>query len=295
MPSGSMPCRSCGQPVREDDERCSNCGFPVHGEPPSPAADMDIQGSDPEGDGAASDTRGGDGEREPGLLEAPVESAAGAAEGLTAGGIVPGAYLPPSTVHRPAPTPSLPVVREPIAAPPPQAGAWHADMPEASPVEAAPLVAAPPPAPPAPRSQLTPGRASLFADLPFGQPGTIATWLVAGGSVVGSLAFLLPWAPRVVDYLSSWGLSSASRLPILLILVVTAVLAILPNRIASWVRNGVLGLLGGGLYLGLLWPFVLGDFGSEWGSVIAAAAALMLIVGGVLGVAPHQDVTDGPG
>jgi hypothetical protein len=206
----------------------------------------------------------------------PVAETPGAAG---AGGLVPGAYLPPSAVHRPersAPPPQMPLAASPtVGAPPPTtAAAW------------VPIAAPPPAPPPAP---VPAGRASLFADLPFDAPDTMAEWLVAVGSGVSAISFLLPWISGTVSYDTSWGLATASRLPILGLLVVTAVLGILPNRVAGWVRSGVLGLIGGSLFLGVLWPIVTGDYGdAAFGAVIGAAAAIVLIVGGIVGVAPRS-------
>jgi hypothetical protein len=147
---------------------------------------------------------------------------------------------------------------------------------------AAPVVTPPPP-------PVEAGRASLFADLPFDAPDSLTDWLVALGSVVAAVSFLLPWIPGTINYVTSWGLGTASRLPILLLLVATAVLGILPNRVAPWVRSGVLALLAGSLFLGNIWPIVVGDYGgAAFGAIVAAAAAVILIAGGILGVAPRR-------
>ncbi len=153
--------------------------------------------------------------------------------------------------------------------------------------------AVPPPSPASGRGPGTgltgpkPGEAPLFADLPFDAPSTLVGWLVTLGSGLAALSFLLPWAPGIVNYTSSWGLSSIANLPVLAILIATAVLAILPNPIPHWVRSAVLPLIGGSLFAGLLWPYVLGDFGAEFGSIAGMAAAVVLVVGGILAVAPR--------
>ena len=161
----------------------------------------------------------------------------------------------------------------------------------APPGPARPLVTAPP----APAPQLhEPGKAPLFADLPLDVPDSVAEWLVAIGGGVSALSFLLPWVHGTVTYLDSWGLSSISRLPILILLVTTTFLAIVPNRVASWVRLGLLGLIGGSLLLGLLWPYVLGDFSAEFGAAVGASAAIVLMAGGIVGVAPRRGPGDRP-
>ncbi|MEO5918317.1 MAG: hypothetical protein ABIQ17_02020 [Candidatus Limnocylindrales bacterium] len=158
------------------------------------------------------------------------------------------------------------------------------EVPAASQAPEPPAVVAHAPVP-------TPGRAPLLADLPGEAPKTLAGWLVLAGSWVGAMSFLLPWAPGIADYTSSWGFASLANLPILALLIVTTVVAILPNRIPTWIRSGVLGLVGGSLLLGILWPYVVGDFGSAFGSLVGAVAALVLIVGGVLAVAPSSERT----
>jgi len=199
--------------------------------------------------------------------------------GLPPASTLPGAYMPPSVTHRPPPAT---LVQPSAAAPPmvgtpsPAAGAWTPPSPVA---------------PPAPVAQ--PGRASLFADLPFDAPDSISEWLVAVGASAASISFLLPWVSGTTSYLTSWGFSAPSRLPILALLVATAVLGILPNRVSLWVRAGVLGLVGGSLFLGNIWPIVAGDFGDAgFGAILGAAAALVLIVGGILAVAPRRTEAD---
>ncbi|MES2210167.1 MAG: hypothetical protein V4515_08280 [Chloroflexota bacterium] len=209
-----------------------------------------------------------------------------AADGMAAGGIVlspaiPGSYLHPSAVHQAPIEVAVPTAVMPLAgtaAPAPDAST----SPAGTSMLAAPARAGGFPAP-------RPGDAPLLADLPFDAPNSLAGWLVAVGSGVGALSFLLPWTPGIAVFTSSWGLSSVSNLPILGLLIVTAVLAILPNRVARWVRSGVLGLIGGALFLGLLWPYVVGDFGAEFGAVVGAAAAIVLMVGGTLSVAPERE------
>lgn len=250
--AASRPCPACGQPVPPDDRACPSCGAPVDG-PAAVATDMapvDLDRSD------------------------PVPAAPGP------GAPIPGAYLPPSAVHRPdpvatpTPAPQMPLAASPaVGAPPP------GPLPGWTPVRGAPVPAAP----------LDPGRASLFADLPFDAPDSVTEWLVAVGSAVASLSFLLPWISGTVSYVTSWGLGSISRLPILALVVMTAVLAILPNRVAPWVRSGVLGLIAGSLLLGNIWPIVAGDYGdAAFGAIVAAAAAVVLMAGGILGVAPRR-------
>ena len=263
MPAGSVPCSDCGQPVPADRVSCPNCGALM-----SAAA-----GALVESVAAAS----GDKPIDPGeeLGGGGVEPA-----GPIAGGAVPGAYMPPTTVHRPVlppePPPTMPLAASPsVGVPPP-----------------APTAGWSPPTPalvPHPKPPVQAGRASLFADLPFDAPDSVTEWLVAVGSGLATLSFLLPWISGTTSYDTSWGLASISRLPILALLLITAVLAILPNRVALWVRAGILGLIAGSLFVGNLWPIVAGDFGdAAFGAVIGTAAGIVLIAGGILAVAPRK-------
>ena len=51
----------------------------------------------------------------------------------------------------------------------------------------------------------------------------------------------------------------------------------------AWIRTGLLPLGLGGLLLGLVWPYVLGGFGSHIGSLAVGLGALLLLIGGGLG------------
>lgn len=304
MAAGTVPCHECGQPVPADRLACPNCGALVNATadarpevpavadpapaPPGTGGPPDVPDADPvavglaldespvEGAGVAEELETG------GIVSAGVAPGGVAPGGVVPGGLVPGAYLPPSTVHRPvpgaSPPPQMPLATSPAVGEPPvpPIEAWQ---PRTASAPNVPLPASPPP----------PGRASLFADLPFDAPDSLTEWLVALGSVVAALSFLLPWIPGVQSYVSSWGLASISHLPILGLLIVTAVLAILPNQVAPWLRSGVLGLIGGSIFLGLLWPIVAGDFGpAAFGAIVGAVAAIILMAGGVLAASPKK-------
>jgi hypothetical protein len=342
MTARSIPCLACGQPVPTQSTVCPSCGTPVAAAPDPAAGDAVLsspQSAAPQPAALA----------QPGAAPAAAAVAVAVAAGTEAGagpaigqataapspvtdapgspaprdpdapgpfaarvGTIAGAYLPPSSVHRPdqgaAPPPQMPLAASPAlgspaggdaprygAGEPPQATGYgaagyqatgYASVGYGAAARPDPDLRPPEPAPAGPPAR--PGRVSLFADLPFDAPDSISEWLVTIGSSVAALSFLLPWAPRIVSYTSSWGLASPSHLPILALLLVTAVLAILPNRVATWIRSGVLGLIGGSLFLGILWPYVVGDFGAEFGSIVGAAAAIILAVGGIVAVAPRR-------
>jgi hypothetical protein len=235
-----------------------------------------------------------------------------AADGIASGGIVPGSYLPPSTVHRPGPAPSAGgSLTPPSAAPggpatwaPPapvaSSGGWIPPTPGAaaaagtaslSASAAATAAASPATARPRDGRPPTPGRASILADLPFDAPDELEGWLVALGGGMGVLGFFLPWTGAIGEglegYLGSWGLGVASRLPVFFLVLVVAVLAVLPNRVATWVRTGVCGMVAGGVLLGLVWLY-LGSDASQLGALLAAVGAVLLIAGGIIAVAPGR-------
>jgi len=179
-----------------------------------------------------------------------------------------GAYLPPSAVFLP----------DASAAPSSAATASAATGTVASPSAASS------------GKPRRPGDAPLLADLPLDAPDDLPGWLVAGGSVAGTIGFFLPWAHRVIGasgegYLSSWGFGALMNVPIFIAVFVTLVLAVMPNRVPAWLRTGVLPLAAGGLLMGTVWPYLLyGPLNGRLGSVIEAFAGLLLVVGGLLAV-----------
>jgi hypothetical protein len=140
--------------------------------------------------------------------------------------------------------------------------------------------------------------AGRFADLPFDTPKSLPGWLIAAGAAAAIAGFLLPWSRMIpgqggFGYLDTWGLASSSRILVLLFTVMALALAILPNRVPGWLRSGVAGLVLGGLLLGIVWPYLL-DGASAIGTLAEAAAALLLIIGGLLAVRPERHAEDEP-
>ena len=303
MTAGPVPCWSCGRPIQPGSLTCPACGVfvdaPTHGTESTVAAGI------PESIGVG---------------ELPDGPGPGGIVPLK----LPGSYLSPSAVHQgAAPVSSVPdapsaaVPAAPMAMPlagkmplagTPEPGTGGPGMFAGGAVPARPMPSSSTDNPSAPgeigvaapgqggtaapgqggtAAGARPGEAPLFADLPFDAPNSLSGWLVMVGSAVAAVSFLLPWAPGIVNYTSSWGLSNLANLPILAILIATVILVILPNRVPLWIRNAVLPLIGGSLFLGLLWPYVLGDFGAVFGSIAGAAGAVVLIVGGSLAVAPR--------
>lgn len=303
--SGSTPCPECGTAIPAGRLACPSCGAllasvrhnPPEHRPGVEDDDVDAERLDP--DLLAMTSAAPD----PSAAEAaPIEAAPldddAVAGGLSSGGIVPGAYLPPSTVHRPAlpPADGGYVAPAPAYTPPaPQPPSWVASSTAPSIGSAAatgPSTAAAA-ATGAVRDEtrpMTPGKASILADLPFDAPDELEGWLVALGAGTGILGFFLPWHAALdfglAGYFGSWGLGIASNLPMFALCVVTLVLAVYPNRVAEWFRYGVLGMVGGGILFGVVWLYIGG--GAEIGAIFAAVGAMLLIFGGVLAVSPSR-------
>lgn len=330
--SGSVPCPSCGQPVPRGRLACPACGTlvaavrstaapveeagleaepragiepdtpadlePDPGATPRPAGEAGVDAKAPPDARAAAASPGG-----AWAAERDDAVAMDAADGTASGGIVPGSYLPPSSIHRPA------AARAAGSA----AASWTAQGPSSGPGAAPPWAppaagVVPPGSPtpavtgtadastPGPSRPLTPGRASILADLPFDAPAELEGWLVTLGGGMGILGFFLPWRSAFRSgpegYLDSWGLGIGANLPVLVLLLVVAALAIVPNRVAPWVRTGVCGMVTGGILFGLVWLYLEGG-ATQLGALLAAVGALLLIVGGVIAVAPGR--TSQPG
>ena len=134
-----------------------------------------------------------------------------------------------------------------------------------------------------PRDLLMPLLDQLQIDL----PDNLSDWLIAAGSGVAALGFLLPWSDAVVGakgfggYTDSWGLASPSHVLVLLLVCGLLSLSVMPNRVPAWIRSGVLGVLTAGLLIGLVWPYLIAGMGAGLGVMGEAMAAILLIAGGV--------------
>jgi hypothetical protein len=224
-----------------------------------------------------------------GPVDWPAAPAPVASDGAKAGSPPPGAYLPPSGAFS-ARDSGLP--RGQLLQP-----GSHRMSPASAP-RAGVAVPAPVVPPVEAASKPHPTSASLLADLQFDAPKSLPGWLIAAGSAVAIAGFLLPWSRMIpgaggFGYLDTWGLAAASRLLLLLMTVVALALAILPNRVPAWLRTGVAGLVLGGLLLGIVWPYLL-DGASAIGTLAEAAAAMLLIIGGLLAVRPQRHAEDEP-
>lgn len=151
---------------------------------------------------------------------------------------------------------------------------------------------------------LEPGRAgpgsaptgvSLLADLPFAAPPDAGGKVVAIAAWVAAFGFLLPWSNLVIGaegvggYVNSWGLATITHLPVLVFALAVGLVVILPRSPAPWLTGGVLAVVLGGLLLGLGWPYLVGGLGAQIGLFVEAIAAIALIVGGGLRLAPARN------
>jgi len=194
-----------------------------------------------------------------------------------------GAYVPPAPTSPGArPLPARPWVGVTSATPPLIA---MSPIPQTPALAGASAVGQPPAA-----TMTLPSAPSLA--LEAGWRATVAGWLMAIGSAVAILGFLLPWSRTVIGaegvgtYFDTWGIANPSHLLVVLTLAVTLGLAILVNPIPTWIRTCCVGLALSGLLVGLTWPYLLGPLG-------AGPGVLAILVGGVvLGVAGVLDLVE---
>jgi hypothetical protein len=98
----------------------------------------------------------------------------------------------------------------------------------------------------------------------------------------------VPFAAGISGYTDRWGLALPSHLIVFAAVLGLLLLSVLPTRAPAWIRSGVLPLALGGLLLGVGWSYVVGDVGSDVGSLAVAAAAVILVLAGTLGVRPPR-------
>lgn len=187
---------------------------------------------------------------------------------------IPGAYLAPSAMFA-----------SPIS-PPPQ--------PASSGLAAAPVVA--PPASPSVRSRA----ATVLGGVSVAIPRELPDWLAIAGSALAIASFPLPWATDGVigasgiGYFANWGLANPGHLLLVLAALVVLVLSVFPNRLPGWIRTGVLPLVVGGVLLGLAFAYHARPFGGGTGVTVLLVAALVLLIGGLVGVRPGRNESGPP-
>jgi len=147
---------------------------------------------------------------------------------------------------------------------------------------------------------IKPGEAPLLADLPFEAPDSLAGWLIAAGSGLGAIGFILPWADRVTlapatatGYFASWGLAGPGYGFVFVAALAVALLATVATPVPGWVRDRVLAPILGGALVGLAWPYLLGPIRPQLGVLVATLAAVLLWVGVVLAQRPSRQAMAG--
>jgi hypothetical protein len=142
----------------------------------------------------------------------------------------------------------------------------------------------------------TPGKAGLFSDLPFRTPKDLPGWAVAVASLVGAVAFVLPFSGGYVigggvdtTYFGLWGLSNPANLVLMLLSIALLFVTLIPSRIPVSIRAVVLPILLGGWFLGIVWSYATGPFGLGLGVDAIGIAGIVLVIGGALAAARADD------
>ena len=148
-----------------------------------------------------------------------------------------------------------------------------------------PGVAAAAPVAPAPARQLVTFRA----------PVDLAGWAVAAGGLLSAISFVLPWARNGVagggldrSYFGQWGLANPAYLLLVVFALIALLLAIVPNRLPSPLVDVSIPFVLGGFLCGLGWSYATGPFGTGLGVDTMFGGAVLLVVGGALGLRPKR-------
>jgi hypothetical protein len=173
-----------------------------------------------------------------------------------------GAYLPPSAVLPPLDDPSGTAAQAGLSAG--QAGGGSAAVAGSAPRSAA---------------------ASLLGS--FAMPGDAHRQVVAAGSGLAAVGYLLPWTAFALGsgpsgYFAQWGLAGPGQWIVLLSLLGLATVAVVPGPLAR-LPIGIPAIALASLLLGLVWPYVFGPAGGSIGTWAVLVGALLLAVGGMLG------------
>jgi hypothetical protein len=152
---------------------------------------------------------------------------------------------------------------------------------------------------PAPPSATGATVRAALPSLDAARVGELAGWLVAAGSAMAALGFVLPWSVAVIGargyggYLDGWGLASPTHVLALAAVLLTLGLGVVKTTVPAWLRTGVLGLALGGMLIGLTWPYAIGPLGADIGAMLATLGGLALVAGGALAL--WSDRHAGPG
>ena len=132
-------------------------------------------------------------------------------------------------------------------------------------------------------------------DLPADTPRRV----IAIGSVIAALGFLLPWTASptgndvIGDYLIRWGLAGPGAWIVVALLLGLAALTLAGGRLAS-APVGLPAVAMAMLVLGLAWPYLFGFGARGVGIWVVMAGLLLLAIGGVLDVRARRHDTATP-
>ena len=188
-----------------------------------------------------------------------------------------GAYLPPSRTYR-APASGAPADRSSTSAP------THAPALRPSPEPSSPLA-------PSPRRSPSPSPSLQLDDSVVSHS---VYWLVLVGCVVATGSFLLPWATDGVigasgsGYTSTWGLANPGYLLLMAASLSLLGLELTAVRVPAWIRQGLLPLVVGCTLIGVVFVYDARPYGGGTGVGALAVGALLLFVGGLIGVRPGR-------
>lgn len=194
---------------------------------------------------------------------------------------LPGSYLPPSEPPRVADEPWT--ARHSTAATaglhPPDAGNRGPDLPGS-------------------------GSRAIGARASVEPPTDAAGWVLALGALVSIVAFVLPWSSSAAGvigasqagtgYLDSWGLANPANLVLVLLGAFVLALVLVPNRVPTWIREGAVPIVLGGVDLGVWFTYVSSPFGDVIGVHGLLGAGGLLVGGGLLALRPGRHVRDHP-
>jgi hypothetical protein len=129
----------------------------------------------------------------------------------------------------------------------------------------------------------------------FRAPVDLAGWAVAAGGLLAAISFALPWARNGVagggldrSYFGQWGLANPAYLLLVVFALIALFLAIVPNRLPSPLVDVSIPFVLGGFLCGLGWSYATGPFGTGLGVDTMFGGAVLLVVGGALGLRPKR-------
>ena len=121
-------------------------------------------------------------------------------------------------------------------------------------------------------------------------PTELPGWLAIAGSAIGAVSFLMPWSRDGVigatgsTYFDRWGLANVGYLPLVVAALLLLAVNGVPNPIPTWIRAGLAPLTIGAILFGLDWAYQTRPYSDGLGVTLLLVGALVLMVGGLIGV-----------